>query len=179
MLRLPDNSFTCISVYQSLSIRNRLWQSLQPGQSAAGGVFNLAEIFQRQGYHTAAFTNGIRVRGELGFHQGFDRYADIEYDKAYSLETIHERLREFLDSHDDEPYFLFLHTYAVHFPYEHEQYLNYRVIPRSWDDQITIDNDAYDGGVRFADEWVWDLYTELEERGTLDSTPADYHFRSW
>jgi arylsulfatase A-like enzyme len=158
-----------------------LFTSLYPSETGCGnpsnrgnllqeGYLTWAEIFQRQGYHTAAFTNGIQVRGELGFHQGFDRYADIEYDKAYSLETIHERLREFLDSHDDEPYFLFLHTYAVHFPYEHEQYLNYRVIPRSWDDQITIDNHAYDGGVRFADEWVWDIYTELEERGTLDST---------
>lgn len=134
------------------------------------GYVTWAEYFQRNGYSTAAFTSGIQIRGAVGFHQGFDLYQDIEYDKAYSLETIYEHLRAWLDHHETEPWFLFAHTYAVHFPYKHQQYVDYRAIPRDWNDQIRIDRDTYDGGARFADEWVGILLRELKDRGLFDST---------
>ena len=129
-----------------------------------------AECFQRRGYHTAAFTTGVRIRGEYGFNQGFDLYQDVEYDMSYSLEALHERMRAWLDDRRDEPWFLFVHTYAVHFPYKHQQYVDYRSIPRNWEDIRQIDVDAYDGGVRYADEWVGVLMRELEHRGLSDST---------
>jgi len=134
------------------------------------GYVTWAEYFQRQGYSTAAFTSGIQIRGAVGFHQGFDLYQDVEYDKAYSLETIYQRLSRWLDHHGNEPWFLFAHTYAVHFPYKHQQYVDYRALPRNWDDQIQIDRDTYDGGARFADEWVGVLVRELRERGLFEDT---------
>ncbi len=88
-----------------------LFTSLYPSEtgcdnaSSKGNVLHeayltLAEIFQQKGYNTAAFTNGLQVRGELGFHQGFDRYLDIEYNSSYSTEAVLQRTHEFLDAHN-------------------------------------------------------------------------------
>ena len=129
-----------------------------------------AERLQQTGYSTAAFTSGIAVRGDLGFNQGFDRYYDMMYDSSYSYEAVHQRACEWWDAHQGEPFFLFLHTYAVHFPYKHQQFLEYRNIARTWDDQKLLDDDAYDGGVRYADEWTGSILRELKQRNLFDST---------
>lgn len=134
------------------------------------GYVTLAEMMREMGYHTAAFTGAVQVRGEIGFHQGFDLYQDIDYNMSYSLEASHERFVRWMDARRDEPWFAFLHTYAVHNPYNHEQFKNYRMIPRSWDDWRRVHRDTYDGGVKFVDEWFARMVDELRARKLYDST---------
>ncbi|MBN2325788.1 MAG: sulfatase [Candidatus Omnitrophica bacterium] len=129
-----------------------------------------AEYLQREGYNTAAFTSGGAIRGYTNLTQGFDAYQDIVYDSAYGLETLYERFQRWQDAHAGEPWFVFLHTYAVHFPYEHEQYIGYRKIFRNWEDNRRYLHDVYDGGVRYADEWVGAVVRCLQERNLMDST---------
>lgn len=129
-----------------------------------------AEYLQREGYATVAFTTGGAIRGFLNLTQGFDAYQDVVYSSAYSMETIYERFRDWRDERDGEPWFAFLHTYAVHFPYEHEQYVDYRPIFRDWNDHRQYLNDIYDGGVRYADEWVGSLIRYLQQMNEMDST---------
>ncbi len=134
------------------------------------GYWTWAELLQENGYATSAFTSGLQVRGELGFHQGFDTYHEIDYDSSYSVEANFEQFKSWLDEYQDVPWFNFMHTYAVHFPYKHKIYDDYRTLVRSWEDRRKHNNDTYDGGVRFIDEYFGSVLQELKQRGELENT---------
>jgi len=74
----------------------------------------LAEILQRAGWSTVAFTGGGNVAGELGFARGFDTYEESDRGLAWSV----ERLRDWLGAGGGEPFFAFLHGYDAHVPYD-------------------------------------------------------------
>jgi arylsulfatase A-like enzyme len=73
----------------------------------------LAEILKREGYRTAAFTDGIQLLPEGGFARGFDLYNHETKGLVVKLDEI----GEFLDAGGDAPPFLFFHTYRPHQPY--------------------------------------------------------------
>ena len=79
----------------------------------------VAEILQSQGVHTAGHTEGGYMRGNFGFRRGFDEFDARDRAHHDSTERTFRRGKRFLRSLDPEdPFFLFLHTYAVHAPYE-------------------------------------------------------------
>ena len=90
------------------------------GASRPEGLPTLASILERAGYRTAAYTGGGNVAAGLGFDHGFDTYADTS---GTSLALASLALEDL--SRARRPFFLFLHTYAVHDPYlpppEHAQ----------------------------------------------------------
>ena len=73
----------------------------------------LAEILQKAGYQTAAFTDGIQLLPELGFARGFETYEA----NPTGLREKAPRIAEFLADVKNQPFFLFLHTYRTHQPY--------------------------------------------------------------
>lgn len=82
--------------------------------SLGPGVVTLAEALRSRGWHTAAFTEGGALAGELGFSRGFDLYdegqsASIDPRTADAL----ERARIWVDEYSGSPLFLFVHTYAT------------------------------------------------------------------
>ena len=79
----------------------------------------LATLLQRAGYRTFAFTGGGNVTGQLGFDQGFEIYENaIGVERAFRLGTqAVEALSRTGSGGSAAPFFLFLHTYAVHDPY--------------------------------------------------------------
>ncbi|HET7291807.1 MAG TPA: sulfatase-like hydrolase/transferase [Vicinamibacteria bacterium] len=72
----------------------------------------LASLLKRAGYRTAAYTSGGNVAAELGFDHGFDAYVDA---KDASLSLARLALEDL--ARERRPFFLFVHTYAVHDPY--------------------------------------------------------------
>lgn len=80
----------------------------------------LAQVLRRNGFRTAAFTNGGNVSGKLGFERGFDSY--FETRSQSGLEEIFPQFESWLRQNDqearEEPFFLFLHTYDIHHPYD-------------------------------------------------------------
>jgi arylsulfatase A-like enzyme len=75
----------------------------------------LAELLQEAGYRTQAFQEGGYVDARFGFDRGFEEYRELP-----RIATVDEALPEVLAwmrEQADQPYFLFLHTYAAHFPY--------------------------------------------------------------
>lgn len=81
----------------------------------------LAEVFSRRGYSTAAFTGGYTMDGRLGFDRGFGLYDT-------SMTNVNEkklaRMISWIRSHRDGPFFLFWHTFEVHAPYVHGDFLS-------------------------------------------------------
>jgi arylsulfatase A-like enzyme len=80
----------------------------------------LAETFRQAGYLTAAFTEGVALRGQMGFAQGFDRYSDGPDPERHfhgkSAKTF-GAAAAWLENHHTQPFFLFVHTYEIHAPY--------------------------------------------------------------
>lgn len=97
----------------------------------------LAARLREQGWCTAAFTAGGPMVPRNGFGLGFDRYstndplgltrynryaADVRAARDSGTDWLAPTL-EWLRSHRDQPFFLFVHTFFVHNYHPHDEYL--------------------------------------------------------
>lgn len=78
-------------------------------------ALTITELLKTAGYATAAFTGGGQMDQVFGLDQGFDHY-----DRPGPQRFLHTARRgvKWLDETPDRPFFLFLHSYEVHHPYE-------------------------------------------------------------
>ena len=77
----------------------------------------LAELLKRAGYTTAAFTGGGNVAAAFGFGRGFARY-DESTPPPGRFVGVFPRFERFLREEATEPFFVFLHGYDIHHPYD-------------------------------------------------------------
>lgn len=79
----------------------------------------LAELLWDRGYETAGVVGGGYLSRDWNFNQGYDRYAlRGGPDKPDTLQAALDRAKPWMGSRQGRPFFLFLHTYQVHQPYE-------------------------------------------------------------
>jgi len=156
----------------------------------------LPQVLQQNGYRTFAYTGGGNVDGYYGFGRGFEHYgaanAKPNGDKSCALEEAIQSARQRIESlSPDEPYFLFVHGYDVHAPYEpwepwasrfkspdaepFEDYLRDVYIFRKSGRRLSPGNikflsDLYDAGVARADRLVGEFFEFLGRRGEFDRT---------
>jgi arylsulfatase A-like enzyme len=74
----------------------------------------LATLLSNAGFRTGGITENGGVNAEMGFDQGMESYThevDLEATVAKTLTWLGEA------ANDPRPFFLFVHTYAVHDPY--------------------------------------------------------------
>ena len=83
----------------------------------------LAEVYRDAGYATVSYSS-VPFSGKLtNLHQGFEELHERgsldlgDYGTKTSREYV-DRLSEWLDSHRDEPFFVFLHVFDPHSPFE-------------------------------------------------------------
>ncbi len=88
----------------------------------------LAEILHARGYHTYAFVGGFPLDHRFGLNQGFDIYDDsFPRQSNQSLDFRSERgadqvLKAVQSVKIQEPYFVWVHFYDPHAPYQHGGY---------------------------------------------------------
>lgn len=77
------------------------------------------EVIRANGYRTAAFTGGGQISHAFGFARGFDTYREPDTDPFVTnpIKEMEKAAFDWLDQHSKERFFLFLHTYEVHCPY--------------------------------------------------------------
>ena len=123
----------------------------------------LPDLLAPLGYRSAAFVSSYVLRKEVGLARGFETYDDrlpaaspemsiaqVQRDGAESLEAA----EDWLDTSADTRFFLFLHLYEPHTPYEPpERFARY---------------DPYDGEIAYADEITGRLLDSLRTRGLYD-----------
>jgi arylsulfatase A-like enzyme len=148
----------------------------------------LAELLKEEGWATAAFTEGGLVGGGFGFARGFDVWDDRSRDVRLTM----YRGRRFVEERDPHrPFFLFLHTYAIHCPYDpREEYAaRFRTRPpgdaietegkcgnphfnrmKLTPGQVAFLRDQYDADIRAADDVIRDLDRLLDEQGIREET---------
>lgn len=162
-------------------------QSLNPALST------IASWLKDLGYDTVGITGGGYVGGQLGFSRGFDEYYDT-YDRQGSVRKIFDRAVSWLEKNRPKKFFMFLHTWQVHAPYdpppeflprpESEYAWEHRMIwtneyqekkkrgedlldPRTPDFLAKL-NELYDGEVLFCDRELGALVGALKRLGLWD-----------
>ncbi len=87
----------------------------RPARPVPEEATTLAEVLRQEGYQTAAFTGGGQLDPIFGLTQGFDVYDD-QSGRDFAT-TVADSI-EWLEAEPRSKFFLFLHTYEVHAPYE-------------------------------------------------------------
>ena len=162
---------------------------LPPSAVLSPAIETLPEVFQRHGFRTGGFTEGGFVSGRFGFRRGFDVFVGRDRHRNRLVDATFRRGLEFVASlKPDDRFFLFLHTYAVHTPYDApEEYQRLfwageppdGAIPASGPDLVrqnmtgerpprpVIDwlGALYDAGIRQTDEVMQRFFADLERLG--------------
>jgi choline-sulfatase len=128
-------------------------------------------IFRGNGYHTAAFVGSLvldpETRSAPGFDRGFDAY-DAGFhrrrqgeDRYQAIERrggeVVARALAWLNAHQKGPYFIWIHLYDAHDPYEPPEPFKTRYASAPYDGEIAYDDSA-----------VGKLLTQLRARGLYD-----------
>lgn len=131
-------------------------------------VETLAERLKKQGYRTQAFVSAMVLHRRFNLNQGFDGYDDdLRREDESMMFMVEERRGDRTTDHAlewlgttsaDEPFFLWVHLFDPHQPYE----------PPARDAKLAAT--AYDGEITSADRQVGRLVDDLKERRLLDDT---------
>jgi len=131
----------------------------------------LAEMLAEAGWRTGAVPASFPVHLGTGIEQGFADYLDLPEPSAGSGVEDNERkadavadlgiawLNDRLEEPDAKPFFLWLHFFDAHYPYEPP-------FPYS----ATFRDHPYDGEIAFMDAQVGRVFEFLRERGVWDDT---------
>jgi len=158
-------------------------------------LVTLADVLRQYGLFCAAFTGGGFVSSIYGFSKGFDTYSEDAGNvfSQDSAEHLFYLVSEWLDSHKDKGFFLFMHTYQPHNPYDcpypyKTMFLNEEAKWRHLDlmnflggkpgifKALTEEErqnviDLYDGEIRYTDEkLIGPLVEKLKKTGIYDQT---------
>jgi arylsulfatase A-like enzyme/Flp pilus assembly protein TadD len=126
----------------------------------------IAETLKKHGYTTGAIVSSFILDSQFGLDQGFDEYND-HFVEALSLGEYIERRGaeaslfacEWLSKHRKEKFFLFLHYYDPHTPYEPPE-------PFATD----YAENLYGGEISYVDRCIGQVIAKLKSLGLYDST---------
>ncbi len=132
-------------------------------------IVTLAEVFKEKNYRTGAVVGAYVLDSKWGLNQGFDFYYDrfeLERKEGFSLADVQRPAGDvitpaldWLEKEKDKNFFLFLHLYDPHTPYE----------PPSPFKEKYKDN-PYLGEVAYTDFELGRLWQYLESAGLLEKT---------
>jgi arylsulfatase A-like enzyme/tetratricopeptide (TPR) repeat protein len=147
----------------------------------------LAEILEEEGYWTGAVLGAVVLDSINGISQGFSRYNDdfgkfsgnlphikllekqLNYTQRRASEVTDLSLNLSDSLVDDRPFFLFIHYFDPHSPYDPPP--PYSLIdPTLEKGSDEVRTQFYDGEIAYTDEHIGRLLKGLEERGLLENT---------
>jgi len=111
-----------VSLLTSMYTPNHLVNNSR--QRISSDIPTLADIFRNNDFLCVAFTGGGFLSSRYGFSKGFDSYQELRKEGGdYSLrideaEALYGHISDWLDRNHEKRFFLFLHTYQPHTPYE-------------------------------------------------------------
>src|SRR5882757_2322944 len=131
------------------------------------------DILRARGYHTAAFIGSLVLdptsRSAPGFDRGFDTF-DAGFHRRHPDENRYQAIErrggevvahalEWLSQHPRGPFFIWVHLYDAHDPYDPPEPYKTRYAPT-----------PYDGEIAYADSAVGKLLNQLRARGLYDGS---------
>jgi len=158
------------------------------------GIPTLADYLRRAGFLTAAFTGGGFVNGMYGLSKGFDSFRVVgKIALGTPAAALARTALPWIKENRDKGFFLFLHTYQIHQPYQAPAPYNTMFLdPDAQFDHVDLaqlrlnhenrympESNAirrnliglYDAEIRFTDEvLIGALVAELKKLGLYDRT---------
>lgn len=149
---------------------------------------------QAHGFKTAAFVGGGQLSRNFGFAKGFDTYWEAgsysDKDSRESLETLEEKVSDWLDSNYRDMFFLFVHSYEMHCPYyppkeyrdEYASWYQGEIDPRGKcgdsfynlralsNEDLRFIRDLYAAQLKYVDEFIQSIFQKLRTLGIYDET---------
>jgi len=125
----------------------------------------LAELLKAKGFTTAAFISAFIIDAQFGLDQGFDLYDD-KFEQELENSAISQRrggettehALKWLNENKDDPFFMFVHYYDPHMPYDP---------PEPYKTMITH---PYFAEIAYTDHCIGLVIDELKKLGLYDST---------
>ena len=150
---------------------------------------NPIEILKSKGFATAAFVGGGQISKTFGFARGFDTYWEPAGKKKFRVQRTEKMAVEWIQKNHQKKFFLFLHTYEVHCPFDPPpKYLKkfagwytgkikpgkcshdyYNLLDLKGDDQQFV-RDLYAAEVNYVDHSIGNLVATLKKAGIYDRT---------
>jgi choline-sulfatase len=137
------------------------------GQTLGPGATTLATILKTQGYATGAFIGGFAMDRRFGLDQGFDLY-DSPFDLSRQegidpsdlkrpAEEVTRSAEAWLDKISTKPFFLVLHLYDLHTPYQ-----------LLATERARFGGSGYDAELHYVDESLGQFFGFLQTKGLFD-----------
>jgi len=166
-LTTPSHAVLLTGTYPQYNHLDGLVQPLD------GELPYLPDLLHQQGYHTAAFVGSMvldpATEAAPGFDRGFDFYdADFHNpapgeDRYHSLERragdVADRAMGWLSHHQQTPFFIWLHFYDAHEPYDPPEPF-----------KAHYASEPYDGEIAYTDSVVGGLMQVLQQHGLYQNT---------
>jgi choline-sulfatase len=138
------------------------------GQVVPSHMVTLASILKSHGYDTAAFIGGFVLDRRFGLDQGFDFYdspfdlhqaggTDVGDIKRLGGQVIDSAI-EWLQANRSGPFFVFIHIYDLHSPYN---------VPSAYRERFGT---GYEAELRYVDDVIGRFWNYLSEKGLLKNT---------
>jgi len=139
------------------------------GQELRPNAVTLATLLKAHGYRTAAFVGGYVLDRRFGLNRGFDDY-DSTFDVYQQAgkdpgdikrlgEDVVRAATNWLRANSDQPFFLFLHLYDLHTPYNFPAAFR----PRKGET-------GYDAEVRYVDQVLGGFWEFLSRQHLLEKS---------
>lgn len=148
----------------------------------------IAGLLRDAGYQTAAFVSATPVREGTGIERGFEVFDDPERNVRHAKQTTTAAAR-WLREHGGEPFFLWVHYFDAHGPFEPQQDADLYEADaalRSWMADRAIPevafrtggaeldplaaHDGYDAEIRYVDDHMQRLIDILDDEGWWEET---------
>src|SRR5215471_7531266 len=128
----------------------------------------LAKLLQDQGWDTAAFVGSSVLKRRFGFNQGFSVYDDEMPTPAKGLaqaeperraSEVVDRAIKWLEAQSGKPYFLWVHVYDPHIPYDPPDPFREKYKDR-----------PYDGEIAYTDQQLGRLFDAAAKKSPPENT---------
>jgi arylsulfatase len=162
----------------------------------------LAVLLKDNGYATGAIVDGGFMRARYGHDLGFDLYVDdlakakagggrpVADQRGGGFAAVLPRAATWMEEQEEEPWFLFLHTYDVHCPYEPPEedaaLFTGDLEPMAevaglcgqsglremnlGDEGLALIRALYDGGIHHTDRMLGEFMARATSEGWLENT---------
>lgn len=140
----------------------------------SGSNVTLAEILGENGFVTGAIIGAFVLDSQFGLAQGFDNYDDsikLKAKKAFWLsnerkaEEVTRLAKRWLEGHREERFFLFLHYFDPHDPYNLHKGFVFSSFPF-----LALRKDHYDSEIAYTDDCIGQVIEKMKELNLYDST---------
>jgi arylsulfatase A-like enzyme len=138
-----------------------------PGVALAPAVRSLPEVLRDAGFATRGFADGGKLERHFGFARGFERYVTKPMPFPERLRLVRAELDALPRG---QPFFLFVHTYALHAPYDPQPPYDAVFAASEPRGPAQRSLDLYDGLIREVDDQLRGFLDSLAAAGWLSHT---------